>query len=334
MGLRTLIWPVAAGLALGMATARAEEAPQFALPLVCEPHKTCFIQNYVDVDPGQGVKDYACGQATNDGHSGVDFRLLSAEAAKAGVAVLAAADGTIKALRDGVDDVFYKPADRQAIAGRECGNGIIIDHGAGWETQYCHMKRGSIRVTKGQAVKKGDKLGEVGYSGMASFAHVHLTVRHDGKSTDPFLPSAAAGSCDKNAKGPGLWEPSVAASFPYKNGEIISAGFSGAPPDYNALEADHRSVEAVTPASAAFLVYGRFVNLLAGDRIHIVASGPAGPIVDEVTKPVDHHKASYVAYAGKKRGTDPWPTGAYTGRIELVRDGGVVATSNVSLELK
>lgn len=325
---------VAACAAIAPPAAFAQSQPQFGLPLACDPHKTCFIQNYVDIDPGTGIKDYGCGEATSDGHSGVDFRVLSAEAAKAGVAVRAAADGTVKALRDGVDDVFFKPADRESIVGRECGNGLIIDHGNGWETQYCHLKKGSIRVTKGQTLKKGDQIAEVGYSGMAAFAHVHLTVRHDGKSIDPFLPDAANGQCQKNANGPGLWEPGVAASFPYKNGEIIDAGFAGAPPDYNALEADHRNVQQITPASSALLLYGRFINLVAGDRIHVLATGPQGKIVDEVTKPIDRHKANYVAYAGKKRGAERWPLGPYEGRIELVRDGGVIATSNVTFELK
>ena len=35
----------------------------------------------------------------------------------------------------------------------------VIDLGRGWETQYCHLKRGSLRVTDGQAVAVGDALG-------------------------------------------------------------------------------------------------------------------------------------------------------------------------------
>lgn len=327
-------WLAALLVAAVGAPASAEERPQLGLPLKCEPHKTCFIQNYVDVDSTSAVKDYACGSATYDQHSGVDFRILSAAASKEGVPVLASADGTVKGVRDGVADVFFKAANRSTIAGRECGNGVIIDHGSGWETQYCHMRQGSVRVTKGQAVKKGDQIGEVGFSGMADFAHVHLTVRHDGKLLDPFLPDAADGKCQADAKGPGLWEPSAAAAFPYKNGEIIGAGFAGAQPDFNALEADHRDVPALTPASDALLLYGRFINLRSGDRIHIAAKGPAGPIVDEVTPALDRNKASYVAYAGKKRGPDKWPTGHYEGSIEVVRGGAVVATSLASFDLQ
>lgn len=327
-------WPVALAFAAGLAQAAvADDAPQLSLPIVCEPHKTCFIQNYVDIDPSPGAKDYACGSATYDQHSGVDFRVLSAEVTKTPVAVVASADGTVKGARDGVEDVFFKKADPRDIARRECGNGVIIDHGSGWETQYCHMKKGSVRVTKGQAVKRGDQLGEVGYSGMADFAQVHLTVRHDGKIVDPFLPEAAAGACQTDAKGPGLWEPSAANAFPYKNGELIAADFAGAPPDANTLETDHR-VSPLTTQSPTLLLYGRFINLVKGDHLHFVATGPNGGILDESAATLTRGKATYVSFAAKKRGDEPWPVGGYEGRIELVRDGAVIATGIVTLDLK
>jgi hypothetical protein len=309
------------------ASAAADEVPRLSLPLTCEPHKTCFIQSYVDIDSGPGVKDYACGSATYDQHSGVDFRVLSAEATVAGIPVVAAADGVVKGLRDGVRDVFLKEGAKDEIKGRECGNGVVLDHGGGWETQYCHMKSGSVRVTKGQALKRGMQLGEVGFSGAADFAHVHLSVRRDGKVVDPFLPDAANGACLRDAKGPGLWEPQAAAAFPYRNGEIISAGFAGAPPEYSRLEKDHRAVEPLSATAPALLVYGRFVNLIKGDMIRLVATGPGGGIIEEVSKALDRDKATFVSYAGKKRGDVPWPPGRYEGRVELVRDGGVIATT-------
>lgn len=312
----------------------ADDRPELSLPLACQPHKTCFIQTYVDIDPGKGIKDYMCGSATYDQHSGVDFRLLSATATKTPVAVLASADGTVKAVRDGVADVFLKKAKPQDVAGRECGNGVILDHGGGWETQYCHVRQGSVHVTKGQAVKRGDQLGEVGFSGMANFAQVFLSVRHDSKVVDPFLPDAVDGKCDPNARGPGLWEPSAAAAFPYKNGETIGAEFVGAPPDVNALEVNDRDVVPLTPTSPAIVLYGRFINLKKGDRIYFVASGPTGALFDESAGPLDRNKVTFVAFAGKRRGNDPWPTGRYDGRVALVRDGGVIATNVVTFELK
>ncbi len=142
-----LVLAVAVGAFLAP-SALADTRPVLSLPLACQPHKTCFIQTYVDIDPGKGVKDYMCGSATYDQHSGVDFRLLSAAAAtKTPFPVLASADGTVKGVRDGVEDVLFKKEKPQDVAGRECGNGVILDHGDGWETQYCHMRKGSVGVT-------------------------------------------------------------------------------------------------------------------------------------------------------------------------------------------
>ena len=314
--------------------ASADDGFQLSLPLVCEPHSTCFVQSYVDLDAGPGVRDFSCGGATYDGHSGVDFRLLSAASSNAGVAVVAAADGTIKGVRDGVPDIFAKDGNADDIKGRECGNGVLIEHNGGWESQYCHMKQGSVRVTKGQAVKRGDRLGDVGFSGKADFAHVHLTVRHDGKVIDPFLPAAIDGACQKDTKAPTLWTAEVAAKFPYKNGEIIGAGFAGEPVGLDALEKDNSNVSPLTPASPALLFYGRLINLLAADRVRIVVDGPGGSFIEELSPPLDRNKATYVSFAGKKRHADPWPSGRYEGRVEIVRDGAVVATKLGQIELK
>ncbi|MFT3732672.1 MAG: M23 family metallopeptidase [Hyphomicrobium sp.] len=318
----------------GAGPGRAGEAPVLSLPIACQPHKTCFIQTYVDDDPGPGAKDYTCGTATYDRHSGVDFRLLSAAAAtKTPFPVLASADGTVKGVRDGVEDVFFKQAKRQDVAGRECGNGIILDHGNGWETQYCHMRKGSVRVAKGQTVKRGDQLGEAGYSGMADFAQVHLSVRHNGKIIDPFL-SDGTGSCDPNARGPGLWEPSAAAAFPYKNGEMIGSGFAGDDPNATALELDDQHVAPLTSTSKAFVLYGWFINLKKGDRINFTALGPPGELFDESSAPLDRDKATFLAFIGKKREGDLWPAGHYDGRVALIRDGGIIATNVVTFEMK
>jgi hypothetical protein len=70
-------------------------APELSLPIACTPGTDCFIQQYVDRDKGPGVRDYACGAETYDGHEGTDIRLrTTAEVAK-GVGVLASAPGTV-----------------------------------------------------------------------------------------------------------------------------------------------------------------------------------------------------------------------------------------------
>lgn len=312
----------------------AGEPFQLSLPLACEPHRTCFIQSYLDVDTSGDAKDYACGGATYDKHNGVDFRLLSAKATGAGVAVLAAADGRVKATRDGVSDVFYRDNKPGAVKGRECGNGVVITHADGWETQYCHMKQGSVAVSKSQYVKRGQKIGLVGFSGMADFAHVHMSVRHNGEIVDPFAPDAPKGACGLNAKDPSLWEPSVVARFGYRNGEIIGMGFTASPPDPSRLELDHTALAPMRPDSSALLFYARFINLLAGDRIRLVVSGPGGPLVEQLSEPLERNKATYVSYTGKRRREAPWQTGRYEARAEIVREGAVAAAAVSELDLR
>jgi murein DD-endopeptidase MepM/ murein hydrolase activator NlpD len=312
----------------------AESRPQLSLPIACEPQRTCFIQSYVDTDQGTGARDYACGTATYNSHSGVDFRLLSAADVSKSVPVIASADGKVKGQRDGVTDVFFSEQKDKSVAGRECGNGVVLDHGDGWETQYCHMKQGSVAVKVGDDVKRGAKLGDVGYSGMADFAHVHLTVRHNGKTIDPFLPDAAEGTCQRDARGAGLWQPEVAQAFPYRQGQIIVAGFAGQPPKHEELEKDAAKVVALTTHSDALLVYARFINLAAGDIVRISVSGPSGQLVQSTLDPLERNKATYTAFAGKKRTQPAWMAGAYTGTVEVIREGAVVATTVANYDLR
>ena len=172
-------------------------ALELSLPIACTPGTDCFIQQYVDRDKGPGVRDYACGAETYDGHKGTDIRLRTTPEIAKRVGVLASAPGTVIGVRDGMADHLVRTdADREAVAALECGNGVRIDHGECWITQYCHMRKGSIAVKKGDEVKLGAKLGEVGYSGQAAFAHVHIEVTKDGKVIDPFLPEAEA-ACGK-----------------------------------------------------------------------------------------------------------------------------------------
>src|SRR6185503_4699914 len=139
-------------------TAGSAGAFELSLPVDCEIGRACFIQQYVDHDQGSGARDYACGAETYDGHDGTDFRLPSLADVVQGTAVIAAASGTVIGVRDGMKDQLVRTAaDRAAIADRECGNGVLIDHGDGWQTQYCHMRQGSVAAKKDEWVESGSR---------------------------------------------------------------------------------------------------------------------------------------------------------------------------------
>lgn len=311
----------------------ASDEFRMSLPLECELGKTCFLQNYVDIDPGPGRRDYACGQATYNGHKGTDFRVQSVRAAE-DVHALAVADGKVLRERDGMPDKLLrdyasKKAIKSAIAGRDCGNGLVIDHGNGWTTQYCHLKRGSLLVKPGQPVKRGDRLGLIGYSGRADFAHIHVTVRHNDTVIDPFSGRKQDNACGlKSGAQTGLWADELRDKMRYGANAIIGAGFTGKPPDANAFEKDH-SIAPPEAESPALVFYVRMLNLRAGDQVRLSLRGPQNLKLDKTTKPLKRSKAVNLVYLGKKRKAERWPAGKYAGGVAIIRHGAKGAAGKV-----
>jgi murein DD-endopeptidase MepM/ murein hydrolase activator NlpD len=58
------------------------------------------------------------------------------------------------------------------------GNHIEIDHGNGEISMLAHMKSGSITLDVGDHVKRGQKIGEMGFSGDAFLVHLHYDLKN------------------------------------------------------------------------------------------------------------------------------------------------------------
>ncbi|GAA0378407.1 murein hydrolase activator EnvC family protein [Paenibacillus motobuensis] len=65
------------------------------------------------------------------------------------------------------------------------GNTVVIDHGNNVWTLYGHIRTGGTKVQVGDTVKKGEKIAEVGQTGVATGPHVHFEVRINGNPVDP-----------------------------------------------------------------------------------------------------------------------------------------------------
>lgn len=99
-------------------------------------------------------------------HNGLDIR------APKGTAILAANGGTV------------------IVASKHSsyGNYVVVDHGGGRATLYAHMSK--ITTSVGKTVERGEKIGEVGSTGMSTGNHLHFECIVNGERLNPedFLP--------------------------------------------------------------------------------------------------------------------------------------------------
>jgi murein DD-endopeptidase MepM/ murein hydrolase activator NlpD len=102
--------------------------------------------------PFTGLRDF---------HHGLDI------GAKIGTPVKSAADGKV------------------TYAGKQgpLGNLVVIDHGHGMLTRYGHLNR--ILINRGDFVKRGEVIGEVGNTGRSTGSHLHYEVHLNGVPVNP-----------------------------------------------------------------------------------------------------------------------------------------------------
>ena len=150
-----------------------------------------FINNYVDLDTSTGKRDWACGDWTYDGHTGIDTDIRSFGEQDIGVPIFAVQNGTVIDSHDGEDD-------RNTTGNNKPANYVIIDHGKGRICYYWHMKKNSVAVSAGQVVSAGRQIGLVGSSGNSTQPHFEFSINENGHFVEPF-----AGPC---RSGESLWQ--------------------------------------------------------------------------------------------------------------------------------
>lgn len=293
-------------------------------PIDCDLTGPCYIQQYVDHDPTEKASDFNCSGLSYDGHKGTDFALPTHDMIAKGVNVLAAASGTVRGFRDGIEDVRYSSDIADQVEGVECGNGVVVVHEGGWETQYCHMRKGSVVVTRGQEVKAGDILGQVGMSGRAEFPHVHLSVRRDGAVIDPFDPDGTI-TCGE-AETDTLW----AELPPYRAGGIIGVGAASEIPDFSSIRTNTVSLPEAT--SDALVIYAYLFGTQNNDVIHLTLNGPDGTVVTRDVL-LDRTQAQSFRAIGTRLRGERWPEGDYNGIAELRRADSVVERQEFTLKI-
>jgi hypothetical protein len=288
-----------------------------ALPIACGAEDPCSIQNYVDLDPGPGVKDFGCGVLTYDGHRGTDFQVRDLARMKSGVPVVAAAPGVVRAARDQMPDTGKTGYEAAKETDRALGNAVVVDHGGGWTTFYGHLRQGSVKVRPGDRVEKGQKLGDVGLSGNTEFPHLHLEVRKEGVVIDPFTGAGPGSSCGDTSRS--LWDTAARDRLPYTSTGVICSGWSAEPPDRAAVLEDCDRPGGLTARSPAMIAWIELFGVRKGDTLRATLSGPEGTTLAETTAVLEKDRAREFRYVGKKRTATGWPPGTYRVRVTLGR---------------
>ncbi len=309
----------------GIATA---EGLTLQLPVDCTLGDTCYIQQYMDRDPGAAFTDYQCRGLSYDGHKGTDFALPTRADMEAGVNVVAAADGRVRGFRDGMPDTGYRKETAAEIEGKECGNGVVLVHPGGWETQYCHMKNGSIAIRNGAEVKAGDVLGQIGQSGRAEFPHLHLSVRQGGKPVDPFDPDGTL-TCATPGDST-LW----AETPVYAPGGVVDVGLTEAIPAYDDVKAGVAAAKTLAPDAPALVVFGFTFGTLKDDVLRLEIIGPDGEVIARDTVMERNHAQAFRAIGKRRRGSAGWPVGSYRGIATLLRDDAVISRSETTVQIE
>jgi murein DD-endopeptidase MepM/ murein hydrolase activator NlpD len=92
-----------------------------------------------------------------------------------GLDIGAAANAPVQAPAQGrVTTVGFDP---------KLGNLVKVDHGFGIETLYGHLAKALVK--EGQRVKRGEVVGLVGSTGLATGPHLHYMVKVHGQTFDP-----------------------------------------------------------------------------------------------------------------------------------------------------
>lgn len=118
-------------------------------------------------------------------HLGIDYAYNNGEpiyASEDGTISFVKKDETRQWLANTNSDPFPHP---RSLNNADYGNMIKIQHTNGYSTLYAHLKPGSVLVTPGAAVQKGQKIAEVGSTGNSTGNHLHWELRKNDFSIDP-----------------------------------------------------------------------------------------------------------------------------------------------------
>lgn len=321
---------------------RSAFALDLSIPVACSYGINCFIESYFDHLPEPKVfNDHTCGKLSSDGNVSTDFKLKNYYQMKEGVNVVATDSGTVSHVRDGMSDISVELIGAEAVRGRECGNGIVIDHKRGYTTQYCHLKRNSIAVKEGDKVEKGQVIGQVGLSGYTTSPYLEFKVFLNDKAVDPFtgedpVTGDSNVACDNLDIYP-LWDKQTEKKLKYISTMLLGIGFADKVPHAQGAREGKFSRDKIKNTANLLVLWSDIFGVLSGDELVMTIIAPDGSVIANETRKITVNRKQLFQFMGKKEEGDKWPNGQYMGKIELKRQENevveTVASASVTVEI-
>lgn len=292
-------------------------AADMVFPLVCTPGRTCFIVQYPDDDDSDAARDYACGPSASDGDGALRIALGDLSMVTDKVPVLAAKAGIVDDVSDGLADrVVASRADLKTGTSL-CGNGVVLGHGLGQQTAYCHLLKGSITVKKGDRVQQGQIIGAVGQSGLATWPQLAFSIMSGGLFIDPITGNTVKEGCG--------FKPRPMIALPqefmeYQPAAIVAMGFAtkeisagdmelGRAPRFGMIDKSERTIN----------LWAMVLGVKKGDRIEMRLRDPRGRTFEYQDVIAANDQDRLPLNVTRSRGYSDWRIGRYLGEITITR---------------
>jgi murein DD-endopeptidase MepM/ murein hydrolase activator NlpD len=113
-----------------------------------------------------------------------------------GATIAAPGDGTVVEVATDATDHGPSKVDWDKVPGNLkllWGNYVLIDHGHGVVSGLFHLKQNSVSVKIGDAVKRGQPIAQMGFSGDAFTVHTHYQLQQGPAFDTDGLPSRFSG---------------------------------------------------------------------------------------------------------------------------------------------
>lgn len=288
--------------------------PTLSWPMTCSKMEDCYIGGYPDHLAGHMRSDYRGGGLVGENETrATHICMMPAREQTNGALVLAAAPGKVTRI------------DIEAPNGDRCAPSVTVDHGYGWTSRYCGLKKTDIRVRPEEVLARSAVLGSLPQKKKLTPSCLRFALFKEKRYFDPF-----GGNYLTAPNADPLWADSVQKQHDYRPVMLTASGFTETEPK---IWNDWPKDPSATWENLVF--WGRLIGAKNGDKLTMRFSDPAGKYIVEEVRAL--HKTDAVTPVvltlPRERVLDLDLPSSVTFALEIKRDGRVLFTHEDRLDI-